>query len=366
MRTRIIACVFCGVCLAAAVADAQRKPPGPGPAIAPGAPAAPKPSAAGGASSPSPGSASAGAKPGAGNPSGGASPAAAPLTPNPDEAMIRRAADAFVKAYDAKEAAAVAALFAPDGVIFDSQGAAQQGRDAITAVFADVFQQHPRATMQVKIDSVLFVTPSLAIEEGATSVTREPGEAPERMRYSVTHVKQASGKWLMASARDIEDEDAAAESELEQLNWLVGEWVDEGAGGLIKSSYAWNDSHTFLLCEYSLHIAGQRAMTGSERIGWDPLADQIHSWVFDSSGGFGEGLWTRDRDRWIVKLTGVTRDGKIGSATQVFTRVSNHKYSFESRDRLVGGEASPDIGPVSVVRSPPGPQTTAKPASGKP
>jgi uncharacterized protein (TIGR02246 family) len=251
-------------------------------------------------------------------------------------------------------------MFTPEGVIFDAQGAAQQGREAITAVFADIFQQHPKATMQIQVDSVLFAAPTLAIEEGVTSVTREPGEAPDRLRYSVTHVKQPDGKWLMASARDLEDAEATAATELEQLDWLVGQWVDESQGGLIKSSYVWDVNHTFLLCEYSLHVAGQRAMTGSQRIGWDPLAEQIRSWVFDSEGGFGEGLWSREKDRWIVKLTGVTRDGKLGSATQVYTRVSNHKYSFESRDRLVGGEASPDIGPVSVVRSPPGPQANVK------
>ncbi len=279
-----------------------------------------------------------------------------------DEAAIRHMAELFVHAFDAKDTSALAAMFAPNAVIFDVSGSPDQGREAIAALFADGFRQHPRATMRITIESILFATPTLAIEEGTTAVTNEPGEAPERLRYSVTHAKQANGKWLMAAARDFDDPQATAATELEQLGWLVGDWVDESEGGLVKATYAWNENHTFLVSEYSLHVAGQAIMAGSQRIGWDPVGHQIRSWIFDSNGGFGEGYWTRDKNRWIVKLRGVSHDGKVGSATQVFTRVNDHKYTFESRDRLVGGEASPDIKTVSVVRSPPGPGAKPRPA----
>lgn len=96
-------------------------------------------------------------------------------------------------------------------------------------------------------------------------------------------------------------------------------------------------------------------MTGSQRIGWDPLAKQIRSWVFDSQGGFGDGLWTRDGDQWTVKLNGVRRDGKVASATNVYLHVSKGRAVFESRDRVVGGEAMPDSGAIPIVRQPPKP-----------
>ena len=42
---------------------------------------------------------------------------------------------------------------------------------------------------------------------------------------------------------------------------------------------------------------------GTQRIGWDPVAGQFRSWDFDSQGGYSEGLWSRDGDRWIIKMS---------------------------------------------------------------
>ena len=72
-------------------------------------------------------------------------------------------------------------------------------------------------------------------------------------------------------------------------------------------------------------------MTGTQRIGWDPVTRNIRSWVFDSEGGFGEGVWTREGNKWIVKKTGVTGDGKIASATNIISQVSKHRMTWESR-----------------------------------
>ena len=53
-------------------------------------------------------------------------------------------------------------------------------------------------------------------------------------------------------------------------------------------------------------------MTGQQRIGWDPLARQFKSWVFDSQGGFGEGEFSHDGDAWLIKARGVRSDGRPG------------------------------------------------------
>ena len=61
------------------------------------------------------------------------------------------------------------------------------------------------------------------------------------------------------------------------------------------TSYRWTDNHRFILGQFTVQIGGKPAMTGSQRIGWDPLKKTIRSWVFDSEGGFAEGLWSRER-----------------------------------------------------------------------
>jgi uncharacterized protein (TIGR02246 family) len=274
---------------------------------------------------------------------------------DPQEQAIRQSIAAQLKAFNAADAKALAALFTAEAEIVDEQGNLFQGRDAIRRVYANLFASHPKAKMDVSIKSIRFVAADTAIEEGTSAVALEPGETGVPSRYTVVHVKQDGG-WLMASARDLKDDQETAAAELDQLSWMAGSWVDESSDSLVKTNYRWVDNHKFLLGEFTVQVHGRPAMTGTQRIGWDPLAQTIRSWVFDSEGGFSEGTWTRQKNAWVVKLSGVTGDGRPSSATNIFTRLGPDRYAFDSRDRVVGSEMSPDMVQVVVVREPPRPK----------
>ncbi len=288
--------------------------------------------------------------------------AAAPATKAPpakssreaDEKAIRLVAADFAKHYNAHDAKALAGLFTADAEIVDEAGIATQGRAQIEESFAAIFEDNPDSQIEVNVKSIRLLGPSVAIEDGTTTTVHDPAETPERNRYTVVHIKQ-DGNWLMASARDLADEPLEAEK-LKELAWMIGEWVDESPDALIRTSTHWADNQHFLLSEFTIHVAGRPLMQGTQRIGWDPLAKIIRSWVFDSEGGFAEGTYSHDGDRWIVKLSGVTRDGKVASATNITTVIGKDRFVWESHDRSVGGEAQPDLDPVSVVRKPPNPQ----------
>lgn len=271
-----------------------------------------------------------------------------------DEQAIRQIAVDFIKSYNAKDAKSLASMFTADAEIVDEQGNAFQGRENIDRVFSAIFKAQPKAKMEIAIKSIRFVSPTTAIEDGATKVTQDSGEPPEQNRYMVVHIKQ-DGKWQMASARDLSVEANSSEDQLQQLGWLIGDWVDESPEAMIVTSYRWADNHRFILSDFSIQAGGNPVMTGSQRIGWDPMTKQIRSWVFDSMGGFAEGVWTRDGNQCIQKMTGVTGDGKFASATNIVTLVSKDRLTWQSRDRLVGGEKMPDIEAVPVVRKPPKP-----------
>jgi uncharacterized protein (TIGR02246 family) len=267
---------------------------------------------------------------------------------------IRAVAEAYVKAYNAHQANAVAGLFTSDAQIVDQQGHAIQGRDAIEQVFAGVFRDYPQARTSVVIHAVRFLNPSLAVEDGTANVVLDPGEPAESNDYTVVHIRQ-DGRWMMASAHDLPSDDAPAAEHLKQLAWIVGPWVDEGPESLVITNYRWDDDHNFILSDFSVNVSGRPVMNGSQRIGWDPLAKVIRSWVFDSEGGFAQGIYSRDGNRWTIKMTGVTRDGEPASATNVITRLSRDRMTWQSRDRTVGGEPQGDLGEVTVVRTPPKP-----------
>ena len=337
MRTSgIILCLSCTGLLAALAAAAQV-----------GAPAPPAPSAATEAAPASPPVA-----------------APAPVAESADEAAIRRVVDAFTKAYDAGDSKAIGALFIPEAEIISEDGTTQQGRDAIETEFADIFKQHPKATIKSDVKSIRFVSPTLAIEEGTSIVTHDPDEPAEHTRYEVVHVKQA-GVWRMASARDLPDEEETAKEELDQLHWLIGDWVDEDPDATVHTSYRWSQNHHFILCDFEANLNGQMAMTGTQRIGWDPLAKTIRSWSFDSEGGFTEGVWSREGNQWIIKTTGVTNDGKAASSTNYMTRLHKHRLTWESRDRFIGGEKTADIGPIAIARQAPAPGVLTKHSGAK-
>ncbi len=85
-------------------------------------------------------------------------------------------------------------------------------------------------------------------------------------------------------------------------------------------------------------------------IGWDADAEKFRSWVFDSAGGFANGEWSKEGDRWIVKSAGVLFGGQKSSAVRIITPIDNDSFTLEAFDREVGGELLPDIDKVTVVR----------------
>jgi uncharacterized protein (TIGR02246 family) len=285
-------------------------------------------------------------------------PAKAEKKPNgdraADEAAIRANIAAFIKAYNAGDAKAIAALFTPDGQVEDKDGNVSEGREAIAKTFGSVFKATPEKTLEVFVDEIRFIGADLAVEKGTSKEIDAPGEAPDYDRYTVVHVKR-DGKWLMALARDEEGPIGTAHEQLQPLAWLVGEWVDNGGSTVVNSTWRWSKDKNFLLVNYQVKVNGRESMDISQRIGWDPVAKRIRSWVFDSEGGFGQSFWTRDGEGWLIKATAVRPDGTTASSTNRLVPAGKDAYVWRSMDRVVGDDVEASI-EVRVVRKPPQPK----------
>jgi uncharacterized protein (TIGR02246 family) len=271
-----------------------------------------------------------------------------------DEAAIRANISQFVKSYNAGDAKGVAALFTQDGQIVDKDGNQSEGREAIAHTFGDLFAAMPQKRLEVFVDSIRFVGADLAVEVGSTKETPTPNEPPDYDRYTVIHVKR-DGKWQMALARDEEGPAATGSEQLQPLAWLVGDWVDDGGSVVVFSSCRWSDDGNFLLQDFELQRNGRKAMNVSQRIGWDPVAKRVRSWVFDSEGGYGESTWLRAGNNWIIKATGVRPDGTVASASNLLMQKGNDSYIWRSTDRIAGDETQLSM-EVKVVRKPPQPR----------
>ncbi len=276
-----------------------------------------------------------------------------------DEKAIRTAAEAFVNAYNAGDAKALAAIFAPDSEVIDEFGDRIVGSDKIEDEYADFFDSTPRSKVWLAPESLRFLGADTAKEEGRIRLQPADGGPMSKRRYVAFYVKQ-SGKWLYSCVREDHDVTLSPHDRLEPLSWLVGDWVDESDDAVVHVHSDWSKDSNFLLRDFTVHVQGKPAMTVNERIGWDPLSRQIKSWVFDSSGGHGEGLWTPDASRWIVKSTGVLPDGRVAAATHVIDRLNNYTYRWSSLERTVGGRVVPEAESFVMVRMPPSPRSASR------
>ncbi len=277
---------------------------------------------------------------------------------------IRATSDAFVKAFNAGDADAVAATFTEDGRITDESGETIQGRDEIAKRFTQTFQQVPGATIEVRPGEIKFISPDVAIEDGEAVIKLQDEAEGAVTRYTAIYAAK-DGQWLQALVRDHPDPPAATDTphdQVSQLAWMLGEWVEEGEGAVSESTCAWDDSQNFLVWKYTIRDQNANAPGGTTWIGWDPLTKQIKSWVFDAAGGHGEATWTLvGPDEWMVKASGVLADGRTASATQYVKRVGEDRASWTSFDRVAGGEPSPDVSEYVLARKPPKAGSTAAP-----
>src|SRR5690606_4847088 len=90
-----------------------------------------------------------------------------------DEAAIRASAEAYEKDYAAGNAKALADAFMSDGELVDPNGRTIKGREAIEKEFADIFSHQAGAKVQVKIDSIKFLSPDVAVESGMAQASSQ-------------------------------------------------------------------------------------------------------------------------------------------------------------------------------------------------
>jgi uncharacterized protein (TIGR02246 family) len=269
--------------------------------------------------------------------------------------VIRAAVNSYVEAYNRGDAKAVANLWSETADWVSPSGEHFQGREAIEREMEDMFAENKGLKIEVIEPTVRLVTPDAAVEEGTVRVTR-PGEPPSDSTYIAIHAKK-NGQWKLESVRETSVPEVSAHEQLKQLEWLVGQWVDESSSEVVEHTFKWSEDGHYLLGNFTVQWEGLPAMKGDVRIGWDPLTKQIKSWIFDTEGGRAEGSWTKIGDRWVVKLTGVRPDGTTASATNTYVPVRRDQYQYSSVDRIVGDQQEPDQS-VLIVRKPPEPKTS--------
>jgi uncharacterized protein (TIGR02246 family) len=276
-----------------------------------------------------------------------------------DEAAIRAASRAYVEALDKGDTATLAKLWAPDGDIVDAAGHVLTGREAV-ALDGDAPPPDPANRPEVKLaeTQLRFVTADVAIEDGTVEVI--PPTGPRLTgRFSATWVRH-EGAWKLAALRECRGEEPTAAAALADLDWMVGDWeVVEDAGQAapagkprIGVSAAWNASRTYLVRTMTItHSPDAPPLEIVQRIGWDPLSKQIHSWAFGSDGSHGEADWTRDGRSWVAQARAILPDGSQSTSLNIYTYDGQDRCVWRSLPTHVGSEHVPAVN-MTMIRKP--------------
>jgi uncharacterized protein (TIGR02246 family) len=267
-----------------------------------------------------------------------------------DETAIRKSAAVFVEAYDRGSAEDVAALWTEDGD-YTVGGTTVKGRPAIAKLYGDFFRANPGSKMNVKIDSIRMLAPTVAIEEGTASVSNSPNGPSSSSAYTAVHVKQGD-QWRMASVREAEVPTIQIDEGLKELEWLIGTWTAQGDANKVEVRFDWIAAQHFLHGETTVHAKDAATSGGMQVIGRDPLTGQIVSWFFGVDGGHGYGAWLRDGNRWMIDTEGAAGDGTRTSATNVLYRADDNVMSWQSVNRNLDGMHLPDEKEIVFERAP--------------
>jgi uncharacterized protein (TIGR02246 family) len=268
-----------------------------------------------------------------------------------DEAAIRDNAAKYVEAFNRRDSRTMSSMWSPEAVYTDAEtGAKAVGREAIAKQLQESFDDVGDGKLSVRVEAIDFVSPNVAIEKGSAEIKR-PKAQPEKSKYTAVHVRR-NGAWLLDRVTEM-DEPAPPPSNyehLKELDWMIGSWIDKDDSATIQTDCEWTKNRNFMTRSFAAAVRDQINLSGMQIVGWDPIAKQIRSWVFDSNGGFSEGKWKRKGDKWFVQQTGTMPDGGKTSALNIFTHLDNDSFTWQSTNRVMDGEMQPNIEEVLIVR----------------
>jgi hypothetical protein len=256
----------------------------------------------------------------------------------PEERAIRAAVAEYQEAFNQQDGKKMASLWATNAISSNpGTGEVVKGREKIANSF--------------KFAQKIEIIPN------KIKVSPDEGEAEGRMKmgdkqfaFQFVYIKE-KGKWVIDEAKQVELRSAPTNEEhLQELAWLVGEWVDEDQTSTITLHTDWDPSKNFLTQHFKVTLLGQEELEGQQIIAWDPVAKKIRSWIFDSDGGFGEASWSKGVKSWAAATKYTRGDGRQGTATNLYTPVDANAYTFASTDREIDGEILPNLPPVQVKR----------------
>ena len=273
-----------------------------------------------------------------------------PRDQSADEAAIRKMVDSYVQAFNRHDAESLADHWSPDAVYLNrTTGEEVVGRSAIAEQFKALLKEQPKLKVEVNVESIQFISPTVAVEHGKTKLLA-PNAEPEEIDYTAVDVKR-DGKWLLDRVTDKTKEvEPSHYEQLKALEWMVGEWTGNTDDAEVEVDCDWTKNKNFLTRAFKISIDGETSFSGMQIVGWDAAKKTIRSWTFDSKGTFAEATWQEKGDRWFLRNRGTLPDGRTATMINVMKKVDANSFTWQTVDRTAGSELLPNIDEIQLVR----------------
>ncbi|MBK1880917.1 SgcJ/EcaC family oxidoreductase [Luteolibacter pohnpeiensis] len=270
---------------------------------------------------------------------------------------LKKTANAFVIAYNHRDAESIANLFTPSGELIDLSGEEIiSGREDLKHHYEEIFTSELPPTIAIEVSSVRLVGSGLAIEDGTVHLTPPAEDAtPRSIAYTAVLAKGTQGTWQIASSRSLKDITDAAGQLADVAATFMGDWTAMTTDHLqIEFSFEWDLTGKFIIGRMLTSSPDTEALESNIRIGWNAAKRSIVYWIFDSEGGEIEGSWSSTETGWLVRSEGATADGETYSANQEVFAQDENTILWKATQRLIDGQVQPD-NELRLVRKPPQP-----------
>jgi uncharacterized protein (TIGR02246 family) len=269
-----------------------------------------------------------------------------------DKLAIDKLTQETLQAFDKRDAAAMAAHWTAEGEFIRNDGEAIRGPAEIQKAYAEYFKTLiGKPKLEIQTDGLRFPSADTAVAEATVRLKNDEGEIVASSWRNTLLVRDG-GQWKVAIVREW-DRDIAEDETLKELEWLLGTWQARTKDREVTTTYEWDENKAFLRGKYTVKEGGKVIESGLQMIGKDNNDGVIRSWVFQSDGGFGGGVWTRDGKKWSVDVQGVTPDGKELTATCIYIHVDPNTYTWQAVDQALDDEPIADTQPIKVTKQKP-------------
>ncbi len=273
-------------------------------------------------------------------------PTPAKDTPTPAIAeVLQQASVAYAEAVNKRDYKALAEQWTLGAQLVEG-GSLVQGRESIAASIREWLQQHPQATVKIRLTDIQPLGPTLARVRGVIEFTRKPGEKSLDSRFESLRVLD-DGQWRLAESQVTPSQVAV----LEELGWLMGTWLasDEENSTSIEASFEKILGGHAILGRTKIKPKSGPVIDAIDMIHADTDSGTVRSWVFDSTGARAEGFFETDGASFNRSYAGTTADGVVGRVAQwvqVLTPMGDGKLMLQSINRSLDGQSLPDRKPL--------------------